>query len=154
MSEVEIHSPEGAPPAGASEPPKKAPEAHEPEPPAELDRPRVGAIGVAIVLTLGLLAGVVIGVQELFRQAMTAEINAKVLSLPSSELRELRAEEEAKLTRYRWVSKKDGVVRIPLPRAVELTLADYRARSAQLDAPGHVGGDPQTPGTAATSKGN
>jgi hypothetical protein len=97
------------------------------------DRPRLGAILGASAATLLALVGVLIGLNELFRQVMTSEIQAKVLSRPSSELRELRVEEDAKLGRYQWVSKKDGVVRLPLSRAVELTLADYRARSAQAD---------------------
>ena len=126
MSEIEIH--EHALPAAPEPEP-------EPEAPAEADRPRVGVIVLAIAGTLILLAGVLVGVNELFRQMMTSEIADKVLTRPSSELRELRAEEEAKLGRYQWVSRKDGVVRIPLARAVELTLGDYRARSAHADLP-------------------
>jgi hypothetical protein len=76
---------------------------------------------------------VVIGVNELFRSVFGAEVRDKVLAHPSSELRELRAEEQSKLGRYQWVSKKDGIVRIPLDRAMSLTIADYRARAA--DAP-------------------
>jgi len=126
MSEIEIH--EHALPAAPEPEP-------EPEAPAEADRPRVGVIVLAIAGTLILLAGVLVGVNELFRQMMTSEIADKVLTRPSSELRELRAEEEAKLGRYQWVNRKDGVVRIPLARAVELTLGDYRARSAHADLP-------------------
>ena len=103
-----------------------------PEPPAEPDLPRVRAITATIVGTIVLLAAVVVGVNQLFRTLMTDEIAAKVLTHPSSELRELRAEEQSRLTRYRWVSQKDGIVRIPLDRAVELTLADYRRRTAQV----------------------
>lgn len=132
MSETQIHPADEPRPEAAPEAPT-APEAHAPEPPAEADRPRLAAILGASAATVLLLGLVVVGVNELFRQMMTSEIEAKVLSRPSSELRELRAEEEAKLGRYQWVSKKDGVVRVPLARAVELTLADYRARSAQAD---------------------
>ena len=47
-------------------------------------------------------------------------------SLERDVLRELRAEEQGKLSRYQWVNRKDGVVRIPLDRARELTLVAYR----------------------------
>jgi hypothetical protein len=98
----------------------------EAERPPEADRPRTGVIGVAIVATLALLAGVVLGIDQLFQQVITDEVNVKVLARPSGELRELRAQEQQKLTRYQWVSQKDGVVRVPLSRARELTLGDYR----------------------------
>jgi len=136
MSEMQIHEePLPAETEPAEIPEEQRPEAHPPEGPAEADRPRVGVIGLAIGATLVLLVIIVVGVNELFRQMMTSEIEGKVLSRPNSELRELRAEEEAKLGRYQWVSKKDGVVRVPLARAIELTLADYRARSARVDLP-------------------
>jgi len=38
------------------------------------------------------------------------------------------------LTKYRWVSQKDGVVRIPADRAVELVIAAYR-NPAPAEAP-------------------
>jgi hypothetical protein len=41
---------------------------------------------------------------------------------PSQELKHLRAEEEAVLNSYGWINKEAGVVRIPIERAMELTL--------------------------------
>jgi hypothetical protein len=138
MSEMEIHhqpsespSDEGSP----SAPPSASGAAHVPEEPAETDRPKIGVITLTIFATLALLGGLLIGVNEVFRQRMKSEVSHKVLAHANSELRELRAEEEAKLTRYQWVNKQKGVVRIPLPRAMELTLADYRAKSARNDVP-------------------
>ncbi len=98
---------------------------HEPTE-AELDRTPVGPIAIIIVALLVLLVGVVVGVYEYFRQEIATEISAKVLSHQSTALRELRAMEEQRLSRYQWVNQKDGVVRMPLPRAMELTLKDYR----------------------------
>lgn len=93
---------------------------------AEQDRPRSALIFGIVVATLAALAGVVAGVNELFKATLGQEISAKVLEPPSSALRGLRAREEEKLSRYQWVSEEDGVVRIPLGRAIELTLRDYR----------------------------
>jgi hypothetical protein len=100
-------------------------------PRAELDRPRTGVIAAWIAGTLIAVVAVVIGVNEVFHRVMGAEVSAKVLAQSSTELRELRAEEQARLSRYRWVSRKDGVVRIPLDRAIELTVAEYRARAGR-----------------------
>jgi hypothetical protein len=98
---------------------------HEPTE-AEYDRPPSGPIVIIIIALLLLLVGVVVGVYEYFRQQIATEISSKVLSHQNTALRELRAMEEQRLSRYQWVNQKDGVVRMPLPRAMELTLKDYR----------------------------
>jgi hypothetical protein len=46
-----------------------------------------------------------------------------------ADLRALRAEEEAKLTGYRWVDRKAGVVQIPIEQAMRL-LADPKRAGA------------------------
>jgi len=96
---------------------------------AEQDRPNSAVILGIVAVTLAALSGVVAGVNELFKATLGGEISAKVLEPPSSALRGLRAMEEQKLSRYQWVSEEDGVVRIPLDRAIELTLWYHRAGS-------------------------
>jgi len=96
----------------------------------EQDHPRNKMIGGIVLGTLALLVGIVLGVNEIFRSVFNHEISSKQLEHQSSELRELRAEEQAKLSRYQWVNRKDGVVRVPLDRARELTLAAYQRRAA------------------------
>jgi hypothetical protein len=41
---------------------------------------------------------------------------------PAKDLATLRAREEAELTQYGWIDKQAGVVRIPIERAMELTI--------------------------------
>lgn len=102
---------------------------------AEIDRPRNWLIAIYIIGMCVLIVATVIGVYELFVVEFKAEIQSKVLDPQNSVLRELRASEEAKLTRYQWVSQKDGVVRMPLPRAIELTLKDYREAALRPPEP-------------------
>lgn len=45
----------------------------------------------------------------------------RLQSSPATDLRELRAAEDAVLTSYGWVDRKAGVIRIPIERAMELT---------------------------------
>jgi hypothetical protein len=101
------------------------------EPEAEIDRPQNGMILGIIVATLVGLFAIVIGLNEFFRSALNGELQTKVNEPTSAELRELRAAEQDKLNRYRWVNQKDGVVRVPIERAIELTLADYRKAKGQ-----------------------
>jgi len=43
-------------------------------------------------------------------------------------LRELRAKETAASTSYGWVDQTKGVVRIPIERAMQLTVADLKTK--------------------------
>jgi hypothetical protein len=123
----------------------------------EADRPPTAAILAAIVLAVGVIIGVVVGVQELFRVVITDELETKVYDAPNSMLRQLRADEAAKLGRYQWASKKDGVVRVPLDRAIALTLADYAHRepaptAAPAPAPAPTAAPTATPTEAPAPK--
>jgi hypothetical protein len=93
---------------------------------AEQDRPNNLLIALLIAAAGIALAGVALCVNELFEAAIRREISAKVLEPPSTALRALRAEEERRLSRYQWVSREEGIVRVPLDRAVELVLKEHR----------------------------
>jgi len=40
---------------------------------------------------------------------------------PAADLRAMRRSEDARLSRYRWVDRDNGVVGLPIERAIELT---------------------------------
>jgi hypothetical protein len=99
---------------------------HDVHDPVEDDHPNNALITVVTIISCLSVVGMVIGVRELFVWWGEAELKEKVLAHQSSELRALRTSEQQKLTHYQWASQKDGVVRIPVDRAVELTVASYR----------------------------
>lgn len=121
------------PPDYSFEPTPDAP-AVEPAAMAEADHPRNGVILMAAGAIILVVLLFVIGVVQLFGQRVRAEISQKQLEHESTELRALRADEQAKLSRYQWVSEKDGVVRLPLARARELVLDDYRLAQSKKAA--------------------
>ena len=45
-----------------------------------------------------------------------------------SRLTELRGREDAALKSYGWIDQQAGVVRLPLERAIELTIAETKAK--------------------------
>ena len=129
---------EGAPRSAAA--PLAQPQSHyragpQEEPENEQDRPKNRMLGVIVVSTLALLTVIVILVSQIFRSVFNHEVSTKQLEHQGSELRELRVQEQAKLSRYQWVNQKDGVVRIPVDRARELTLLEYKSRAAKPAAP-------------------
>lgn len=44
---------------------------------------------------------------------------------PEQRLAELRADEEQALTRYGWIDREQGIVRIPIDRAMEKLVTEY-----------------------------
>jgi hypothetical protein len=74
----------------------------------------VGAVGVI------LLAVVILLLQVLFHRTAEAERYRKVISQQPEELRQVRSEQLDRLNSYRWVDEQNGVVTIPIERAMEL----------------------------------
>ena len=109
--------------------PTKAPdEAAHDESEAESDKPNLPIILTTFIGTSVLTLVVVITIFQYFSVRIRDEISHKQLEPAGTELRDLRASEQQALSRYQWVSKKDGVVRIPLDRARELTLREWDRR--------------------------
>ena len=110
---------------------------------AEADDVRTTWLFLAVVVGVVVLGAVVLGVQQYFDLALRDELQRKVLAVESTALRNLRAAEQVKLGSYQWVDRKAGVVRIPVDRAMELTLAEWAARPT-----GFVPKAPQPPAAA------
>jgi len=94
----------------------------------EPDAPKTTFIFVFALSGVAVLALLIVLVDQYFNLSVREEIAEKVLRVESTNLRQLRAEEQAKLTRYQWADLKSGAVRIPLERAMELTLAEWKSR--------------------------
>lgn len=91
-------------------------------------------IGLAVVIALSMLAmrvlfGVIVA-RDARRDAPAAPValedaarippEPRLQTAVRSDLAALRAHEDSVLTRYGWVSREAGVVRIPIDRAIEL----------------------------------
>ena len=46
----------------------------------------------------------------------------------AAKLQDLRAQEQTELTTYGWIDQKAGVVRLPIDRAMELTMQSLQSR--------------------------
>ncbi len=99
---------------------------------AEHDRPHNPMILALVIATVASLIIIVLAVMQFFDVSVRSEIDRKVLQVPSTALRELRATESSKLSGYLWVDQQKGIVRIPLERAIELTARDWESRPSGL----------------------
>jgi len=94
----------------------------------------VGRFGAAMVAVVAICLGLLFGMYRFFENATGGSLPApaeraksgKPLTEPPLEqtpvedLRKFRAAEDGKLNTYGWIDRKNGVVRIPIARAMEL----------------------------------
>lgn len=113
--------------------------AHHPDTTGHDDPDPFATVYVGIVGTI-LLIFCILALQAAYYNLDAAEAQRKIFSQPPVELMELRAGQQHNLTTYGWVDRDKGIVRIPIDRAIELTvqeLASGAAPSAAPKAPNH-----------------
>ncbi len=93
----------------------------------ELHKPATALVAVVVAGALLLVVLAVVALVEYAGFAMQDELARKVLTRPSPELAALREREATRLSTYQWTDQKAGIVRIPVERALELTLQERRA---------------------------
>jgi hypothetical protein len=86
--------------------------------PDALTTATVGIVGTILVIV------VVVFVQGLYESQHRAEFGRKVVAEAPAELRSLRAAQRTKLQAMGWVDKQNGIVAVPIERAMELLAAD------------------------------
>ena len=84
----------------------------------------IGALFAIIVV--GIVVAV-LAVQHYFAVVYEEQLYVKVLSPVASDLKQLRAREDAQLHSYGYIDREKGLVRLPIERAMELLAAEYAA---------------------------
>ncbi|MCU0305534.1 MAG: hypothetical protein MUC56_15880 [Thermoanaerobaculales bacterium] len=92
------------------------------------DDPNVAASAVVGVISAILLFVIIVVLQAFFYDAQERERFRKVYSQPYEELQKLDNEQLERLSSYGWVSEGDGVVHIPIERAMQLVAAEAGQR--------------------------
>jgi len=90
------------------------------------DDPNVAASAIVGIISAILLFVIIVVLQAFFFSAERTEREKKVYTQPNQALQQLDAGQLELLSSYGWVSQTDGVVRIPIERAMELVAAEAR----------------------------
>ena len=69
-----------------------------------------------------------------------SEVERKVITVESGQAKNLLAEQEARLNRSGWIDREQGVVAIPIDRAMQLVV-DELGKSSFLASPRPRGGE-------------
>ncbi len=91
----------------------------DPNAPVTITAGILGALLVALIIIL---------LQAAYFRALDREHQIKVVAETPQELQDLRTAQMEKLEGYKWVDRKNGVVSIPIDRAMELVVRDAKAR--------------------------
>ena len=86
------------------------------------DDPDATITGLIAILFAVLTVAIVLALQGYFEYVQDAEFRSKVVEARPAELQQVREEGRAMLQGYRWVDRGNGVVAIPIERAMELTV--------------------------------
>ena len=84
----------------------------------------VGLIGTILLLAVIVLA------QVMFYNVQQMEDQAKLYAPKPKELLQVQAEQLAKISTYRYVNETDGIVAIPIDRAIEIVVAEMKSSPA------------------------
>ena len=88
------------------------------------DDPNVAASAVVGIISAILLFVIIVVLQAYFYSAEQSELERKVYTQPYEALQKLDANQLELLNSYGWVSEGDGVVHVPIDRAMELVAAE------------------------------
>ncbi|MBD3162107.1 MAG: hypothetical protein GF346_07345 [Candidatus Eisenbacteria bacterium] len=86
-----------------------------------------GVVGAILIFVL------VVALQAFFYAAEQSETRSKTYGRQPEELAGLRAEQQEKLTTYRWIDEKNGVAAIPIERAMEILARELRGQPRAED---------------------
>lgn len=97
---------------------------------------------VALVGFLGsiLVFAIVVFLSVLYVSAQEQQEYAKNVAQPYTELENLRSAQRIKLVEYRWVDQAKHVVAIPIDRAMQLVVDEYRSENRSAPQGGQPAG--------------
>ena len=88
------------------------------------DDPNVAASAVVGIISAILLFVIIVMLQAVFYRAEQRELAKKVYSQPFEALQQLDATQLEQLNSYGWISQPEGIVHLPIERAMELIAAE------------------------------
>ena len=88
--------------------------------------PKSGAIAVITVSVIAVLVVMIVGVYWLYTVAYEKVEFDQFTGVSSAELQAVHDREEEQLHRYSYINKEQGVVRMPIDRAIEIMDSEYK----------------------------
>jgi hypothetical protein len=91
-----------------------------------VDDPSASPTAVVVVVFTLLVAITILALQAYFNRVESQQLETKVISRTPEERTAVFAEQRQILSDYRWIDREQGVVGIPVERAMEIVVAESR----------------------------
>lgn len=104
-----------------------------PHPPE--DDPRASSALIVGMVGMILLLALVIGAIVLYQSAQRQQVTEKVYAPRIHELAQIRSEQAANISTYRYVDRQQGLVAIPIDVAIELYVKEVNPQKFGTDLP-------------------
>lgn len=95
------------------------------------DDPSATPTAIVVVVFTLLVVITILALQAYFSRVQSEEFQAKVVSETPAEKEQVFAEQRKLLSEYRWIDKDQGIVGIPVERAMQLEAAELRRQQQQ-----------------------
>ncbi len=96
---------------------------------------KTSAVALVGVLAAVLLLAIIILLQVVYYWTAARQVQRKEIDAPQLALREVVAAQQAKLAEYHWVDQKQGIVALPIDRAMDLVVRDLAAAEGRHAKP-------------------
>ena len=94
---------------------------------------KTSTIALAGFVSAVLTFVVIVAIQVLYLQMESSLSPSTAQSDPASRTDQLIAEQEGRLASYAWIDRQQGLVQIPIQRAMELTLSEESQERLEAD---------------------
>ena len=91
------------------------------------------ALNVAVILAIFAIFAIILAIAYAPQRSTlpTYSTSDTTPAQRAATLAEMRAKEKSAATTYGWIDQPKGIVRLPIDRAIELTIRDLNAQRAQ-----------------------
>ncbi|MBM3752753.1 MAG: hypothetical protein FJW38_02085 [Acidobacteria bacterium] len=100
--------------------------------------PQISSVVGTTIGIIGVLVGTGVGVQYYYEQYRERIIEERQLAPVSQDLLDLRSKEEKELGSYGYADKANGVVRVPVSRAMELVISEAKEGKSKYPTAAYI----------------
>jgi hypothetical protein len=101
--------------------------------PKMYDDPHIAPTVYVVAVLVVVFIGSVFALEGYFGRVSREERQTKVVDRPWKELEQVRTQQQALIERYAWVDRKEGIVAIPVERAMDLVAAELERTDGSVD---------------------
>ncbi len=111
--------------------------------PHAADQPRYDDLDTGKLALLGFVSAItvfaaIVAAQVVYGHFAARELARKEIAVPNVEAEDVLHQQQAKLAQYGWIDRNQGVVAIPIERAMQLVVSESQSSYPRLTEGSHA----------------